>query len=343
MSQADAATVGRSSVTEPSPAGRTRRWTSVLLGRLGWAVIAGVGLSLLIVAFGGGPNQWLALGGALAAWTAPAVVVAILLLGAARRWRAVLVALAVLLLIVVWLRPYPHGNGSAGRSGAGAVALTVMTQNMLFGRADAASLVAEVRRSGVGVLVLTELTPQAAARLDAAGLGEVLPHRFALPKPWAAGTGLYSATPLLDAREVPGTGFTTIEADTQVDGRRVTLIAAHSTPPQDPTWEADHALLAEAVERRVRAGAAVVLAGDLNSTPGNRPFRRLLEAGVVDAGTARNWAWQGQTWPTDLLPFRVLRIDHVLAPRGTTVDSVETQLIDGSDHAGLVVRLQLAR
>jgi endonuclease/exonuclease/phosphatase (EEP) superfamily protein YafD len=43
-----------------------------------------------------------------------------------------------------------------------------------------------------------------------------------------------------------------------------------------------------------------VVAGDLNATRDHAPFRRLLDAGLVDAADAQGWsAWPGMTWPAD--------------------------------------------
>ncbi len=121
----------------------------------------------------------------------------------------------------------------------------------------------------------------------------------------------------------------------------MTVAAVHPAPPQLPTWAADHAALAAAFGPGIAAGEQVVLAGDFNATTGNGPFRRLLEIGLVDAAQAGSWAWQGQSWPADRLPLPVIRIDHVLAPRGTVVDRIDTLHQPGTDHRGVIATLTL--
>jgi len=339
MGQAD---TQQTSVAAPPSATSRRpsRRVRLLAAAIGWGCLLMAAVPLLAVADGGRRNLAVILVAALAAWATLPAVLAPLVLAAARLWRSAAAALVVLLVVLISLRPWPHGNGDPGRD---AVPLTVVGQNMLFGQADAEELVARVRAARADVVVLTELTPEALARVDTAGLGRLLPYRVVQPRPWAGGTGLFSRTPLSQGRSVDGTAFEAVEALTDLDGRRIRLVGAHPVPPLQPRWQADHARLEQRYRPLLAAGEQVVVAGDFNATTGNQPFRGLLGAGFLDAGAARLWAWQGQTWPTDQGPFPVLRIDHVLAPQGSAVDRVETYRITGSDHAGLVVRLRLAR
>ncbi|PWG62011.1 endonuclease/exonuclease/phosphatase family protein [Bifidobacterium callitrichidarum] len=53
----------------------------------------------------------------------------------------------------------------------------VMTLNCRYGRADATDIVANVRTRGIDVLALQEVSDDLMARLDAAGIDELLPYR----------------------------------------------------------------------------------------------------------------------------------------------------------------------
>lgn len=335
-------TTGRHPAAAPP---RRRPWWRRLLRGLaaltGWAAVLAAAASLGAVALGGEAGIRVILLAALSAWAGPLLLAAVVLLALGRWRRSTLAAGAVLVLAAVWMPPLPHGGGHAGVPTGQGRQLRVMTQNLLFGQADPAALVARVAAQRPDVLALTELTPAAARALDAAGLATLMPHRHLLPAPSAAGTGLYSTRPLTEPGQIPGTAFRAVRARVDVGGHPVTVAAVHPAPPQLPTWAADHAALAAAFGPGIAAGEQVVLAGDFNATTGNGPFRRLLGIGLVDAAQAGSWAWQGQSWPADRLPLPVIRIDHVLAPRGTVVDRIDTLHLPGSDHRGVIAALTL--
>jgi endonuclease/exonuclease/phosphatase (EEP) superfamily protein YafD len=91
-----------------------------------------------------------------------------------------------------------------------------------------------------------------------------------------------------------------------------------------------------------QAGAgSVIVAADLNSTTGMRPFRALLRNGYRDAAE-QSGAGIKPTFPaaSRLPPF--LAIDHILT-RNCTATSLCTVKIPGSDHRGLVVTIAIPR
>lgn len=193
--------------------------------------------------------------------------------------RSTLIAVIALLGALAWLKPHPHGGGHADGPPGGGLQLRVMTQNLLFGEADASALVARVRAEQPDVLMLTELTPDAVRRLDAAGLADLMPHRTLAPQDHASGSGLYSTRDLIEPSTVPGTAFAAVQARIDLGGKRITVAAVHPTPPQMTAWAADHAALRSRFGPQLAAGEPVVLAGDFNATVFNEPFRRLLQAG----------------------------------------------------------------
>ena len=103
-----------------------------------------------------------------------ALLVAVVALGT-RRWAIGGVALvAALALAAVVL---PRALADDDPPAAGVPTLAVATANLQFGEADPAALVALVRAERIDVLGLEELTPDAEARLGAAGLFDELPFR----------------------------------------------------------------------------------------------------------------------------------------------------------------------
>ena len=85
---------------------------------------------------------------------------------------------AAALTAAVGPRAVPHRQPPA----AGPV-LRVLTANLLAGRAEAEAVVELVCRQHADVLLVQELTDEAAARLRRAGLGDLLPHCVTQPVP----------------------------------------------------------------------------------------------------------------------------------------------------------------
>jgi endonuclease/exonuclease/phosphatase (EEP) superfamily protein YafD len=174
----------------------------------------------------------------------------------------------------------------------------------------------------------------------------VLPHSVLSPASGAAGTGLWTRLPTTELTPVSTTGFAMPRVRVDLpDETSVTVTAAHPFPPHHDAgiarWRTDMRGLHRAVEQ---TRGLQVVAGDFNATRDHAPFRRLLDAGVVDAADAEGLtAWPGMTWPADR-PFPpVLRLDHVLASREFAVPDVTVVRLPGSDHRAVVANLVLTR
>jgi hypothetical protein len=74
--------------------------------------------------------------------------------------------------------------------------LRVLTANLLAGWAVAQVVVELVRRKHADVLFVQELTDDAAARLQRAGLGDLLPYRVTQPVPYGTRGSIYARYPL---------------------------------------------------------------------------------------------------------------------------------------------------
>jgi hypothetical protein len=71
----------------------------------------------------------------------------------------------------------------------------VLTANLLAGRAGAEVVAELVCDKHADVLFVQELTGEAAARLQRAGLGDLLPHRVTQPAARGARGGIYARYP----------------------------------------------------------------------------------------------------------------------------------------------------
>lgn len=292
---------------------------SVLAGLIGWLVVRTFRLErgyplVPMLAF----TPYVALAAPLVAFGA----------AAARRWVATGVSVLVVVSfaaatvprVVTVPEPTPTGRG-----------LQVLTANLYYGQVPAAEVVGLVRRLGVDVLSVQELTPAAAGALADAGLGDLLPHAVLDPRSGAAGAGLYARHPLrrLPGATVPG-GFAMPAALVQPPGGRAAEVTAvHPVPPATadavPGWRRGLAALPPAGGARPR-----ILVGDFNATLDHGALRAVMRRGYLDAAAA---AGKGlaPTWPAaGWLP--PVTIDHVLVDRRCAVLDVSVRAISGSDH-----------
>mgnify|MGYP000633828097 CR=1 FL=1 len=260
----------------------------------------------------------------------------VLAVSAATRHRTSAVAAAALALVQLTLL-IPQVTSDPAPDGT---RLTVMTVNLNLGAAEAAAVVAAVRRHGVEVLAVQELTVEAERRLEAAGLGATLPYKATDPGGSASGTGLWASRPLerLEPWEMT---FRSSAAALTVAGRRVVVRSVHPFPPRwsdDSRWRADLTTLRTSVATDADKVVTVLL-GDLNATVHHRELRRVLADGgwrdageVVGAGVVRTWS------PRRGIP-PLLDLDHVLVPGLLGAGRHEVVDVAGSDHEGVVAEL----
>lgn len=226
---------------------------------------------------------------------------------------------------------------------SGAV-LTVMALNVGSTGVDAEALLAEVRNRNVDVLALPELAPPGLEALDGAGLASALPHRV-LDVDWAGtGSALFSRFPLERRERVPDSAFYQSRAAADVPGSRtpVSLTAVHVDSPRPghtPLWRAELEQLGT-LQDEVPDGGAAILLGDFNASADHREFRDLLGTGLTDAAEA---AGKGltPTWPVGSPAPPFVALDHILVTPGVMVAGFDRVLVPGSDHTGIVARLQV--
>jgi endonuclease/exonuclease/phosphatase (EEP) superfamily protein YafD len=290
-------------------------------------------------------EPWDALWVRLEAFTPLAIVlygVALLVLlvrfAIARRWGRGIAAAAVALglaLHIAWFSPMVSGANPPPRQGA--EPLRVMAVNLYLGRADGLDVVQAASEEDIDVLVATEVTSAALARMESAGLDTLFPHRAGEPGRSKAGTMVFARIRLGKATRIPTSG-----GSWQVPIGRHTLFAVHPHAPTDiATWRRDHHVLRTAVD----AEDPDLVVGDFNATPDHPPMRMLADAGYRSATELANEGWQ-PTWPANHgasllgIPLpNVVHIDDVLV--GPTFAAVDTYTLDipESDHRALVAEV----
>lgn len=272
----------------------------------------------------------------VAAWAWLPAVVAL----ATRRWTLGGIALVAAVALTACVLPRAIADRDAGpRDG---VRLTVMTSNMLFGGADAATIVRLVRENDVAVLAVQEFTAEAQKALDEAGLGDLLPHSSLVPEPQAPGSGLYSRFPLTDpGSRRNGGGFLQAYGTIQPPGAGPVLVeSAHPLAPWAvhvvPDWRDDLD-----AQPRTGEGTPRILLGDFNATLDHAPLRRLIAGGYRDAADAAGRGLSGTWGPYEGKLIPPVTIDHVLVDRRLGVRGASVHRIPRSDHRAIIASLTL--
>lgn len=207
--------------------------------------------------------------------------------------------------------------------------LTVVTANLLYGKADLSTLRRWLAEQQADIVVLQEVTPAAgavlatwteyqgrrvAASMDAFGMA-VLARDARVTTQWNLAQGVpYAST----------TGT--------FQGRPFHLFGVHPLPPLSPGYNAERVELLAEVFRK--AGPDTLLAGDFNASPWSAvfPHGQLAWTGYQPPALLRVHAYQ-PSW------LGVLAIDHVLAtPEWLTVGAGQGPDI-GSDHRPMWARL----
>lgn len=308
-----------------------------------------VGTSLLFALFVTGSRLWTpgrgwGVGAASIAPIALPCYVAMLIAALVLRRRAKIVAVPLLIagmigtpLHVAWVLP-----SFIGHDAGGSITTRVMEANLRYGGADAAQIARIARAEDIDVVVLTELTPEELARLDAVGFTGRYPYHAGRARAVRDGTMAFSRYPLRDVRTVDVSRHGVVA---EVESPRpFTLVAAHAGQPffEGYGWRDDISALQKAV-----AGlhGPRILVGDLNASMDTQQLRSLAHAGRLrDAAWSAGSGWQ-PTWPGAIGPW-LLRmaggaaaVDHVLVSSDFAAVSTSTYVVRGTDHRALVARL----
>ena len=310
----------------------------------GWAVV----VPLLVVA-----------GARLIAWDARSTLVALNSLTpvlflpawavaalAALTRRVALLSASVVVVIaqVLFMLPELLAREPVPELVPGASALRLYSANVYAANTNVAGQAEEIRRSRPDIVFLQEATPAFLAALEASGAIGELPHRVVVPRTDPFAAVLASRLPLLDHDVVEVDGRpVVVRATIAAEGVPIRLYAVHVVAPVGGSRQAWAKELQVVADMARAESQPVLMAGDFNATWSNRPFRRLLDAGLTDAAAARGRPLQ-MTWPRDVRFVPPLtRIDHVLTNATLTVTSIRTGRGRGSDHRPVVADVARVR
>lgn len=258
----------------------------------------------------------------------------------AREWALAAIAALALAALVVAVAPRAFdGPQLAAAAPPPDSRLVVMSANLRLGEADAASVMALVRKYDVDVLSLVELSPAAVARLERAGARELLPGRILAPGANERGIGLMARRPLTAVGTPEPVDGQVQSALALPGGRSVRIVAVHPVPPtsgdQTGVWRGQLLGLPGPAD----GGVPNILLGDFNGTLDNRTVREVLDRGYVDAADATGSGLR-PTFPVGRL-IPPITIDHVLVPPAIGVHRLGVHAVRDSDHRALIAELVL--
>lgn len=191
-----------------------------------------------------------------------------------------------------------------------------------------------IQEADPDILVLEEISPQ--WMYDLRFLSTSHPHSCVRPRGDNFGIGLFSKLPLSRGEIVTigDVGLPSIVATVDTGGAPLRVIATHPPPPAGKTcsdWRNDQL---HELANPLRAPGPLMLLGDLNVTPWNHHFQKLLKrTGLIDS--ARGHGVQ-PTWPVQN-PLLWIPIDHCLHSEEIRVGNREVRGNVGSDHYALIV------
>ncbi|MGH8794967.1 MAG: endonuclease/exonuclease/phosphatase family protein, partial [Stackebrandtia sp.] len=243
-------------------AARVKAWSRRGMRLLGWVAAAAWGAFALVRVFGLEQGWAMTAGVAFTPYVALAAVAPIVVLAAARHWRALWAVAACAVVLAGLAAPRAIAGGQPEADGP---TLQVMSANLYVGQADLARVVSMVAEHDVDLLSLQEVTPGTAERLTELGLDELLPYNVIEAEEAAAGAAIYSRHPLRRTTELEPQGvFSQPAAEVDVaSGPSVEFMAVHPAAPyashRIPLWEKDLESLPPADAESLR-----ILAGDFN-------------------------------------------------------------------------------
>jgi len=208
----------------------------------------------------------------------------------------------------------------------------LLNVNTRLGEPDAVTQL--VREHEPDLVALLEIDSRWLEALES--LATSHPHVVTRPRGDNFGIGLFSRFPIEESRivEIGPTTVPSIRATVSTEQGRLRLLATHPPPPVGPTYSRWRNEQLADLSASLDPSGPLLLLGDLNTTPWNVHFRRLLErSGLHDS--ARGHGVQ-TTWPADNLLLRI-PLDHCLHSSSIVIEDRWTGPGVGSDHLPVFV------
>ncbi len=228
--------------------------------------------------------------------------------------------------------PLYFGGQNAPPEGASALRAMLLNVNTETGDADRVKQA--IQDADPDVLVLQEINSRWVA--DLSWLESSHPYRVTQPREDNFGVGLFSKLPIawseiayIGSAEVPS-----ILATVDIGQTDLRVIATHPLPPSGREYSRLRNEQLGQLPEYVDSSCPVLLLGDLNVTPWNYHFRKLLRrSGLKDS--SRGFGLQ-PSWPNHSLLLRI-PLDHCLHSAEITVVDRRIGPDVSSDHFPVIV------
>ena len=247
-----------------------------------------------------------------------------------KRTAVVFIAFACINLAIV-LPIYFSGRSAACETGP-ALRAMLLNVNVRFG--DPERVKQAIREADPDILVLEEISPQWVR--DLRWLANSHPYSCFQPRADSFGIGLFSKFPLTED-EIVYIGdikVPSIVATVDIGREKIRVIATHPLPPTSAAYSRWRNDQFERLPDYVRSSLPTIFLGDLNVTPWNYHFKRLLRrTGLINS--SQGYGIQ-PTWPENI-PLLLIPLDYCLHSPDIFVVSKTIGTDVGSDHYPVIV------
>jgi len=254
---------------------------------------------------------------------------ALLFWGRRRRTAATFLAFACVNLVLVLPLYFGRQNTPPGATSLRAMLLNVNTR-----LGDPERVKDVISNANPDILVLEEISSRWVS--DLAWLTNSLPYSVIQPREDNFGIGLFSKLPLAESEiayignaEVPS-----ILATISTGKTNLRLIATHPLPPGGREYSQRRNEQLDRLPDYIRSSLPVMLLGDLNVTPWNYHFHRLLKRTGLK-NSAQGFGIQ-PTWP-NYNPLLRIPIDHCLHSPDINIVDRRIGSDVSSDHYPVIV------
>lgn len=219
---------------------------------------------------------------------------------------------------------------------ADGTAFRVFHMNVLQPNTAYATAIDQALASNADLISVQEVGPSWAAQLTER-LAERYPYAHMEPRINCYGIALFSRVPFRSVHTITLQGAPFIEAELEVEGRPVRVLAVHtSSPISYGHFQRRNLQLAALGDRLAQGDTATIVVGDLNTVPWDQAYRRFCARSGLRSTTPATQ----RTWPS-VGPLALIPLDHLLLSPGIVPTALRTVHIPGSDHKGLLAELIL--
>ncbi len=254
-----------------------------------------------------------------------------------KRYRSAAVYLTGVLINAAIILPLYVGGSPTAPEGSSTIRVMLLNVNTALG--DSERVKQAIQEEAPDIIVLEEINYRWA--LDLKRLKTSYPHTCIQPRSDNFGIGLYSKYPLTHSEVVyiGDAQVPSIVATIETPQGPLSVVGTHPLPPGSADYSRLRNQQLEALVDYTQPDHPLIIVGDLNATPWNYYFKRLLKRGKL-LDSSRGFGPQS-TWPTHM-PILRIPLDHCLHSSDICVVNRYVGENVNSDHFPLIVDIAIA-